>query len=113
MNLEIQRVVVIELGQRQVVPVTHGKGVRIDCLRGRIWITDRACAGDVVLEAGESYDVSRGGDAVVQALGGALAALWTPAASAAGGRHTWMRFNPAEFLAAFRPRRTHVTADAG
>ena len=85
MILVIQRVV-IELRHREVHQVPGGHGVRIDCLRGRIWITDRACAGDIVLEAGESYDVSAGGDAVVQALGAAMVAHWTPAASSVGQR---------------------------
>ncbi|HEY3181054.1 MAG TPA: DUF2917 domain-containing protein [Casimicrobiaceae bacterium] len=59
---------VVELEYRGIVPVEDAMGTRIDCLRGRIWITERECAGDIVLKAGQSYEISCGGVAVVQAL---------------------------------------------
>jgi Protein of unknown function (DUF2917) len=76
--------VVIELEYRGIVPVKDAMGTRIDCLRGRIWITERG-TDDVVLEAGQSYEVSRGGVAVVQALREALVALRAPAVPKAAG----------------------------
>jgi Protein of unknown function (DUF2917) len=76
---------VIELEYREVVPVGNGVGTRIDCLRGRIWITEGGCAGDSVLEAGQSYEISRVGVAVVQALREeALVAFLAPAVPRAG-----------------------------
>jgi hypothetical protein len=71
--------VVIELEYRGTVPVKEAMGTRIDCLRGRIWITERGGNEDIVLEAGQSYEISRGGVAVVQALRDALVALRSPA----------------------------------
>lgn len=65
----------IELEYRRILPLENAMGTRIHCLRGRIWITEHACADDIVLEAGQSYRILRGGVAVVQALRGALVAL--------------------------------------
>lgn len=72
--------VVIELGYREIVPVADALGTRINCLRGRIWITQHRSIDDVVLEAGESCEISRPGVALVHALADALVALHAPAA---------------------------------
>lgn len=74
MTFDMKRVV-IELEYRELVPVEHAMGTRIDCLRGRIWITEPRCTDDFVLEAGQSHEISHGGVAVVQALRDALVAL--------------------------------------
>lgn len=87
MILDMQRVV-IDLEYRGIVPVEGIAATRIDCLRGRIWITERGSTEDIVLEAGESYVTSRGGVAVVQALREALVGLRAPAVSHAGA--TWV-----------------------
>lgn len=76
--------VIIELEYRGIVPVEHAIGARIDCLRGRIWITERGCTDDIVLEAGQSHEISRGGVTVVQALREAVVALRAPAMAQAG-----------------------------
>jgi Protein of unknown function (DUF2917) len=89
--------VVIELEYRGIVPVKDAVGTRIDCLRGRIWITEHRSTGDIVLEAGESYEISRGGIALVQALREALVALRAPAVTQVGaGLAAWFRaaWNP-------------------
>ncbi len=80
MILNMNRVV-IELGYRGIVPVEDAKGTRIDCLHGRIWITEHGSTDDIVLEAGKSYEISNGGVAVVQALRDALVALRAPCIS--------------------------------
>jgi hypothetical protein len=80
MILDTKRVV-IELENRGIVPVEDAAGTRIDCLRGRIWITEHRSTGDIVLEAGQSYEVSRDGVAVVQALREARITLCAPAMS--------------------------------
>jgi len=72
--------VVIELEYRGLVPLTDALGTRIICLRGRIWITQHGSRDDIVLEAGESGEISRPGLALVQALADALVALNAPAA---------------------------------
>ena len=76
---------VIELRHRGIVPVADAAGTRIDCLRGRIWITERGCTDDFVLEAGDSHVISRDGVAVVQALRAALVGLRASAARRPGG----------------------------
>lgn len=78
MTFEMNRVI-MELEYRGIVPVKDAKGVRIECIRGRIWVTEEGCAGDIVLEAGQSYETSRGGVAVVQGLRQAVVALRAPA----------------------------------
>ena len=70
--------VVVELGYRGIVPVENANGTRIDCLRGRLWITEHGSTDDVILEAGESYEISNHGVAVVQALRDALVAFRAP-----------------------------------
>ncbi len=82
MILDTKRVV-IELEYRGIVPVEDAIGTRIDCLRGRIWVTEQGSSDDVVLEAGESYEITRRGVAVVQALREAFIALRAPAVSQA------------------------------
>jgi hypothetical protein len=72
------RRVVIELEYRGIVPVEDAMGTRIDCVRGRVWITEGDGREDIVLEAGQSYEISRGGVAVVQALREALVAFRAP-----------------------------------
>ncbi len=68
---------VIELEYRGIVPVEGAMDARIDCLRGRVWITERGCADDVVLEAGQSHEISCSGVIVVQALRKACVEVWT------------------------------------
>jgi Protein of unknown function (DUF2917) len=78
MILDMKRVV-LELQYRGIVPVEDAVGTRIDCLRGRIWITEWGSTDDIVLEAGQSYVISRSGVALVQALREALVRLRAPA----------------------------------
>jgi hypothetical protein len=59
---------VITLAYRGVIPMALAAGMRIECTRGRIWVTEDALALDVVLEPGESYEIYRSGGVVVQAL---------------------------------------------
>jgi Protein of unknown function (DUF2917) len=83
--------VIIELEHRGIVPVEDAVGTQIDCLRGRIWITEMGSMDDIVLEAGQRYVISRGGVALVQALREALVGLRAPAVrQAGGGLATWV-----------------------
>jgi hypothetical protein len=70
---------VIVLEYRGVVPIESPVGTSIECLRGRIWITEPGEADDIVLEAGQSFKTSRGGAAVVQALRKAFVGVRAPA----------------------------------
>ena len=66
---------VIDLEYRGTASITEAAGRQIDCLRGRIWITEQGLPGDIVLEAGESYEIAHSGVAVVQALAEAAIAV--------------------------------------
>lgn len=83
MILDLKRAV-IELEYRGIIPMENADGTRIDCLRGRIWITEWGSTDDIVLEAGQYYVIARGGVAVVQALREALVGLRAPAVRQAG-----------------------------
>jgi hypothetical protein len=90
MIVEMKRMV-IELEHSGLVPVEDAVGVRIDCLRGRIWITEHGSKDDHVLDAGESYVISRRGLAVVQALRASLVELRALAVHPTGaGVMTWV-----------------------
>lgn len=80
MIIEMKQLV-IELEQRGIASVEDARGARIDCLCGRIWITEHRSPGDIILEAGQSHELSRNGVAVVQALREAHFALRAPAIS--------------------------------
>jgi Protein of unknown function (DUF2917) len=88
--LDMKRVV-IELEYRGILPMKDALGTRIDCQDGRIWITEPGSTDDIVLEAGESYVISRRGVAVVQALREARVGLRAPAVHQAGAElATWV-----------------------
>lgn len=62
----------ITLARRCVVLLQLGKDVRIECVSGRLWLTEEHLVADIVLEAGESYRLTGPGSVVVQALRDAL-----------------------------------------
>jgi hypothetical protein len=66
---------VIELDYRTVVPLENAKGAKVDCLRGRIWISEWGRRDDIVLDSGQSYVIEGGGVTLVQALRKALIEL--------------------------------------
>jgi hypothetical protein len=82
MVLEMNHVV-MDIDYRGVLPVDHASGARVACLSGRIWITEQNASEDVVLEAGEAYEIVRDGLVVVQALRAAIVDLRAPARAAA------------------------------
>jgi hypothetical protein len=65
----------LELGQSrlglerdQLITVRDGKGVRVCCLRGALWITQEQSTSDVLLEAGDSFVIDQPGLTLVMAL---------------------------------------------
>lgn len=69
-----QRTATSELGvslENQAImrlqPARHGMGVRVQA--GRLWLTQEGDATDYFLAAGETFETSRPGSVVVQALG--------------------------------------------
>jgi hypothetical protein len=59
---------VVELAQGDLLPLDGAKGVRVSCVEGSLWLTEERGAGDVVLQAGQSYEVEASGRTLVQAM---------------------------------------------
>jgi hypothetical protein len=55
----------------QIAALRHGKGERLYCDSGRLWVTLEHCPDDVVLEAQQSLDIAENGLVLVSALGSA------------------------------------------
>ena len=73
--------IVIRLAYRALIPVEQAAGAQIRCTYGRIWITEHGSADDVVLHAGQSYDISHSGIAIVQGLRESIVTFWGAPAS--------------------------------
>ena len=56
------------LDRDQLIAVRDGKGVRVSCLSGALWITQEQSTSDVVLEGGESFVIDHPGLTLVMAL---------------------------------------------
>ena len=59
---------VIELQPGDVLPLERATGVRLTALEGSLWVTEEGEPGDVVLGAGQAFEVEAKGRALVQAL---------------------------------------------
>jgi hypothetical protein len=67
----------ISLRADEVVSFTrHHRGARFDVRSGIVWLTGSPAAGDVILRAGDRFDLGNATPYVVQALGGATLVLW-------------------------------------
>lgn len=58
----------IELLQRATARLESSAGTRIECLNGRLWVTELRVADDILLETGQSYTTRGDRSALVQAL---------------------------------------------
>ena len=56
------------LERDQLIAVRDGKGARVVCLRGSLWITQEQSATDVLLENGQSFVIDSPGLTLVMAL---------------------------------------------
>ena len=68
----------IDLEHNEAASLLHAEGNTLRCVRGTLWVTEDNGDGDVVLEAGDSYALTRRGRAVVQSVvtpGGACCQL--------------------------------------
>jgi hypothetical protein len=82
---------VIELEYRGVVPIEGPVGTSIECLRGRIWITEPGEPDDIVLEVGQSFTISRGGVVVMQGLSQGSVGIRAPTVRESGSwLATWI-----------------------
>ena len=68
----------LRLNDQQQLSVVDGKGARISCREGRIWITQHHDAVDVLLSAGEAFTLDRNGVSIVQALSDSIVAVDAP-----------------------------------
>ena len=66
------------LQRRQTFQLRARRGERIDCRTGQLWITQDGDPRDVVLRAGESFDLDRGTPTIVQALETATVLILDP-----------------------------------
>ena len=58
----------IELERGEATSLLHAEGNTLRCVRGTLWVTEDNGGGDVVLEAGQSYALTRRGRTVVQSV---------------------------------------------
>jgi hypothetical protein len=63
------------LAYRGILKLRGRAGDRVDCLDGRVWITQDGDLRDVVLDAGQVFTLDRAGTAIVYALTEAAVAL--------------------------------------
>ncbi|HLA36393.1 MAG TPA: DUF2917 domain-containing protein [Rhodocyclaceae bacterium] len=90
MQLSLQHGV-FQLDADRPLAVRRAKGVWIECLAGRIWLTVEGNVGDIVLAPGEFYRVENNGLTLVEGLPQGAARLLTE--TAATPRATsWRRF---------------------
>jgi hypothetical protein len=69
------------LERDQLVAVRDGKGVRVACLSGTLWITQEHSTADVVLEAGQSVVIDHPGLTLVTALSPSTLRICEPRAA--------------------------------
>ena len=68
----------LALERDQLMSLRGGKGVRVACLTGALWITQEQARDDVILEPGQSLVVDHPGLTVIMALGSATLRVCEP-----------------------------------
>ena len=61
----------LQLQPGQVISFDHGKGRKLACTAGTLWVTLEHESCDFILEPRQSLDIDENGRVVVEALGGA------------------------------------------
>ena len=56
-----------QLRAREVLDIRNGKGLAVRCLAGSLWITQDGDTDDVVVKAGQCFELDRSGLALVSA----------------------------------------------
>ena len=69
MRIEL-RTGAVRLGPNQTLKLLDGAGSKVCALEGSVWITEENQARDIVLAAGNCYELRHPGLAVVNSLGG-------------------------------------------
>src|SRR5262249_32050394 len=71
----------LALERDQLVTLRGGKGVRVACLSGALWVTQEQDRADVILESGQSLVLDHSGLTVIMALGSATLRVCEPRGS--------------------------------
>lgn len=77
-----ERITPVAMQARATQQLHDRTGDRVVCLDGQVWITQHDDARDIVLEAGQCFELDRPGMALVFALRDALITVGTPGADA-------------------------------
>lgn len=60
----------VRLAKNEILTIDGGKGSRVHCHGGSVWITQDGDRRDVFIDAGESFNLDRPGPALVSAYAG-------------------------------------------
>jgi DUF2917 family protein len=69
----------LSLPAQAVHRIENGRGTRVTCIHGVVWVTQERDARDIILTAGQAADLDRPGLAVVFALKPATVTVGTAA----------------------------------
>src|SRR6185295_7473295 len=87
----------LSLDQDQLIAVRDGRGVRVACVSGALWITQELSTADVVIEAGESFVIDHPGLTLVMALRPSNLHVCEPRASAVAMLQSLLGWFSAQF----------------
>jgi len=65
----------IDLPYDSMLTLPDAQGLRLACVKGALWITQDGDRSDTVLEAGRTFEISRGGKTIVVAVRDARMAI--------------------------------------
>lgn len=85
MQIEINRST-LNLAHEGLLAIRDGKGTRVDCHKGTLWITQEGEVKDSVISAGESLTIRHQGLTVVTAIGPSQLAIVHPAPNSLPGK---------------------------
>ena len=68
----------LRLRDQEQISVIDGKGARIACREGSIWITQHRDAADVLLSAGEAVTLEHNGVSIIQAMSDSIVVVDVP-----------------------------------
>ncbi len=80
----------LALSAGETTPLRDARGVRIECLRGSLWITQHGDRRDIMLSRGSSFTLDRDGVALVHAFEPSVA-LAVATRKVAPGTPWWKR----------------------
>lgn len=60
-----------ELAPREIVRLDGARGTTLRVTRGRVWLTQERDTRDIILDAGDTFTIERGGRTLIEAQGDA------------------------------------------